>query len=246
MVKKVLITGANGFLGSSLWKYFKAKQSSFRVFGIDLSQSKLSSQIVICDLNNQKKVSKLVSRIRPDYIFHLAGGRVEDEKNFLKANIMTTKSLLEVIAEINSYSPRIIIPGSAAEYGKTVLEGKPVRESVSAWPVSFYGFVKNAQTNLGLMYARFGLDVAVARIFNVCGHGMPPSLSLGHFSKQIISIKKGNNKNEKGLFRCRRCVLSIFSNCSTRKIRRNLQCLFWPRAFNTKFIEEAYWSRTCR
>jgi len=119
---------------------------------------------------------------------------VEDEKNFLKANIMTTKSLLEVIAGTNSYSPRIIIPGSAAEYGKTVLAGKPVKESVSAWPVSFYGFVKNAQTNLGLMYARFGLDVAVARIFNVCGHGMPPSLSLGHFSKQIISIKKGNNK----------------------------------------------------
>jgi len=194
MAKKVLITGVNGFLGSSLSKYVKAKQPSVKVFGVDLLRAKLSSRTVTCDLADQKKVSKLISRIRPDHIFHLVGGRIDNEPDFLKANIMTTRSLLEAVSGIRGYRPRIILPGSAAEYGKTVPSGKPVRETAAARPESFYGFVKNAQTNLGLMYARAGLDVVIARIFNVCGFGMPPKLSLGRFSQQIAMVKKSKKK----------------------------------------------------
>jgi len=194
MGKKVLITGVNGFLGSALWKYLKAKRSSFEVFGIDRNKLWPSHQISVCDLNNQKKFSNFISRIKPDYIFHLTGGQINVERNLLKTNILATKSLLETVTGINNYYPRVIIPGSAAEYGRTLPVDKPIREMTPARPVSFYGFVKNTETNLGLMHARAGVDVIVARVFNVCGYGMPPNLSLGNFSKQIVSIKKGNKK----------------------------------------------------
>jgi len=45
MVKKVLITGVNGFLGSALREHLMAKQSSFEVFGIDRDKSQPSRQI---------------------------------------------------------------------------------------------------------------------------------------------------------------------------------------------------------
>ena len=194
MTKKVLITGANGFLGASLWEYFKTTQPSFTVFGIDRSKSLFPRRIFLCNLNNQKRISEIIARVRPDYIFHLAGGRVNAEKDLLRNNVLATKSLLDAVVGIGNYQPRIIIPGSAAEYGETVPAINPVKETTPARPVSFYGFAKNMQTNLGLMYARAGLDVIVARTFNVCGYGMPPTLSLGQFSGQIALIEKGNKK----------------------------------------------------
>lgn len=194
MTKKVLITGVSGFLGAALWEYFRAKQSFFKVFGVDRHASLSSRQVFLCDLNNQKETSGIVTHLKPDYIFHLAGGRMYNEKDLFKNNVLATKSLFEVIAEINDYRPRIIIPGSAAEYGKTMPATKPIKETVHARPILFYGFAKNMQTELGLMYARAGLDIIVARIFNVSGYGMPPTLSLGQFSKQIALIEKSKRR----------------------------------------------------
>jgi len=194
MAKSVLITGVNGFLGKALWEYFKAKHSSFEIFGIDRRKLLSSRRIFSCDLNDKKEILKIVSRMRPDYIFHLSGGRVNVEKDLLRNNVLATGSLLEVVAGIPHYCPRVIIPGSAAEYGKTILTVGPVRETVSARPISFYGFAKNMQTSLGLMHARAGLDVVVARIFNVCGYGMPSTLSLGRFSKEIALIEKSKRR----------------------------------------------------
>lgn len=190
MAKKVLITGVNGFLGKALWGYFKAKQSSFKIFGIDRTKLLSSRRLFSCDLNNTKEVLKIISHVQPDHIFHLAGGQVNVENDLLRSNVLATRSLLEAVNSVSHYCPRIIIPGSAAEYGKTVSPVVPVRETVLARPVTFYGFAKNMQTNLGLMYARAGLDVVVVRIFNVCGYGMPPTLSLGRFSRQIALIEK--------------------------------------------------------
>ena len=216
MAKKVLITGVGGFLGSALWKYFKAKESSYEVFGIDRYKLLSSRQVLSCDLNNKKEVLKIISRVRPDYIFHLSGGRVNVEKDLLRNNVLATRSLLEVVTGVAHYYPRIIIPGSAAEYGKTPFPTVPVRETTAVRPVSFYGFAKNMQTNLGLMYARAGLDVVVARIFNVCGYGMPQVLSLGRFSRQIALIeknKRGKVVRTKNL-RMRRDFLDVQDVCS--------------------------------
>ena len=194
MTKKVLIAGVNGFLGKALREYFKTKQSSFEVFGIDRCEPLPSRQVFSCNLNNKKEVSKIISHLKPDYIFHLASGRAHVKKDLVKNNVLATRSLFEAIVGIDDYYPRIIIPGSAAEYGRAGSATRPTKETMLAKPVSFYGFAKNMQTELGLMYSRAGLDVVVARIFNVCGYGMPPTLSLGQFSRQIALIEKGKRK----------------------------------------------------
>ena len=194
MTKKVLITGVNGFLGTALWEYFKNVQPSFTVFGIDRFKPLFSRRIFLCNLNHQRKVSEIIARIRPDTIFHLVGGRVSAEKDLLRNNVLATRSLLEAVIGICDYQPRIIIPGSAAEYGKTIPATKPVKETIPVRPLSYYGFATNMQTELGLMYARAGVNVIIPRIFNVCGYGMPPTLSLGRFSQSIAQIEKGKKR----------------------------------------------------
>ena len=61
-------------------------------------------------------------------------------------------------------------------------------------PTSWYGLTKYSQTLLGLMYAQKGADVVLARIFNICGYGMPETLALGKFAKQIAAIEEGKQE----------------------------------------------------
>ena len=187
----ILITGVNGFIGQALWDHFKARRPSFDVFGIDLQISSTEPRLLSCDLSDQRQLMKILGRIRPDVIFHLAGGRPADENMLWQANFIPTKILLDVVAELKSVSPRIVIPGSAAEYGKVKTPRKPVSENFQPQPTAWYGFVKYMQTSLGLMYARKGLDVRIARIFNITGYGTPSSLAPGSFAERIVRIEAG-------------------------------------------------------
>lgn len=187
----ILITGVNGFIGRALWNYFKAQQFSFEVFGIDLQRPIPGTHLLVCDLNNQRQLKKILDRVRPDVIFHLAGGRPADENMLWQANFIPTKTLLDVVTELKSVSPCIVIPGSAAEYGQVKAPRRPVAETLQPRPLGWYSFVKYMQTSLGLMYARKGLDVRIARIFNIGGHGTPLSLALGNFAGRIVRIERG-------------------------------------------------------
>lgn len=187
----ILITGVNGFIGRALWNHFKDQRSPLKVFGIDLQMPNPEPHLLVCDLSNQRQFRKILDRVRPDVIFHLAGGRPADENMLWQVNFIPTKTLLDVVAELKSVSPCIIIPGSAAEYGKVKTPRRPVAETFQPQPLAWYGFVKYMQTSLGLMYARKGLDVRIARIFNIGGYGTPASLALGNFAGRIVRIERG-------------------------------------------------------
>ncbi len=187
----ILITGVNGFIGRALWNHFKVQRSYLKVFGIDLKMPSPEPHLLACDSSNQRQLRKILDRVRPDVIFHLAGGRPADENMLWQANFIPTKTLLDVVAELKSVSPCIVIPGSAAEYGKVKTLRRPIAETLQPRPLAWYGFVKYMQTSLGLMYARKGLDVRIARIFNIGGYGTPVSLALGNFAGRIVQIERG-------------------------------------------------------
>ncbi len=68
-MKKVLITGCEGFIGSSLWDYLENK--GFNVFGIDIICSESKNKFRV-DINSLDDLDKIVLKISPDYIIHLA------------------------------------------------------------------------------------------------------------------------------------------------------------------------------
>ena len=111
-MKKVVVTGGSGFIGSNLVKYLLKKK--YFVINIDkLSYSanpyntrnlnKNKNYIFFkVDLNNKKKITKILKKYMPDGIFNLAAEThvdrsIDKPKNFIHSNILGTYNLLESI-----------------------------------------------------------------------------------------------------------------------------------------------------
>lgn len=190
--RKVFVAGVNGFLGRALWQYFKRREKDFYVYGLARKPVQNEPDIFVCDLLGQKRrLKSILSSIRPEFIFHLAGRRMGNKNELFKSNYTSTKCLLDAIRNIKNFRPRVIIPGSAAEYGPMPMGRRRIKETDVLKPQTPYGKVKLQQTHLALRYAREGGDVVIARIFNAVGEGTPPDLAIGRFAEQIAMIEQG-------------------------------------------------------
>jgi len=183
-MKKILITGANGFIGRALWDYIEKKRRQVSVFGTDVIAHQ-ETDVIICDLLKQKRVRALLREVQPDTIFHFAGGRPGRGRDALEANFQTTVELFNAVLNLIDFHPRIIIPSSAAEYGIIPSGKRLLTENSPTNPTHLYGRIKLKQTQLALRYVDKGLDIVVARIFNIGGKDTPRSLAVGNFSYQI-------------------------------------------------------------
>ena len=111
-MKKVVVTGGSGFIGSNLVKYLLKKK--YFVINIDkLSYSanpyntrnlKDNKNYIFfkVDLNNKKKIIKILKKYKPCGIFNLAAEThvdrsIDNPKNFIHSNILGTYNLLESI-----------------------------------------------------------------------------------------------------------------------------------------------------
>lgn len=94
-MKKVLITGANGYIGGYLRKSLK---DSYDVIATDVH----GEDYLLCDLVDRDSVYSLLKKILPDIIIHCAGTRdlvgcEKDPGNAHKINVETTKNIVDAI-----------------------------------------------------------------------------------------------------------------------------------------------------
>ena len=172
-------------------RYLRGLRGPLQIYGLSRRWSAVAEQnIYVCDLNDGLRLRQILGEARPDVIFHFAGGRFPDDQKMFEANFNTTRNLLEALKGDQSFKPRVIIPGSAAEYGQ-IPGRKLITENCLPKPLGWYGFVKLLQTDLGLYYTRHGLDVIVVRMFNICGAYTPAHLAIGGFARQIVAIERG-------------------------------------------------------
>ena len=123
MKKKILITGGCGYIGSSLGNYFSDK---YEVITLDKRKKNifLNKKIkhYICNLLDQNKLKKILTKIKPDAVVHLAGQStidlVDKKKNeYYKNNVLATNILVKIIKKLEI--PKFIFSSTAAIYDKS-------------------------------------------------------------------------------------------------------------------------------
>jgi dTDP-4-dehydrorhamnose reductase len=185
---KVLITGANGFLGQHLSAFLSKK--SYNVTATNRGICKISNinnfAYLSLDLLNKEAVNKVVNEVLPDVIIHTAAMSKPDECNENKEaciaqNVLTVEYLLEAAKSIRSF---FIYVSTDFVFG----ENGPHNEEDTPAPLNFYGESK-------LMAERLvqdsGLPFAIMRpvfIYGPVWPNMRPSFL--HWVKQNLENGK--------------------------------------------------------
>lgn len=186
----VLLTGASGALGRAVLQRLQGRPG-YRVVAAGRQQQPAGQQeSVVLDLRNAAQTAEVLAQVAPDWIVHLAASFSADFDEAYAINVEATRQLLEAVAA-SARPVRLLLCGSAAEYGIIEPDENPVREDHVLRPVSVYGMTKAWQTQLAGVYAARGVDVRVARVFNLDGPGLSERLFIGRLQAQIDAVLAG-------------------------------------------------------
>ncbi len=175
--KRILITGANGFIGSKLINYLEMNNyrqlfTLSRKLSKDIDQINVSHMSV--DLQDGKEVNDAIQQIKPEVIFHLAADirpsrDVTDLKEMINTNVIGTTNLLSSIVRNSLNIDCFINMGSCEEYG---FNSQPFSEDMPASPVSMYSGTKAASTALVKMFFNlYNIPIVTVRPSLVYGPG---------------------------------------------------------------------------
>jgi nucleoside-diphosphate-sugar epimerase len=205
----ILVTGASGGLGRAFIPLLKARYNE-RIVGTERTISSDQEDVVHCDFTNAGDVRQLISATKPRIVFHFVGSFTGTFNTDFLVNVHSAQHLFESV-EAEGLSTRIVVTGSAAEYGAVALADNPIREDFQGRPVSIYGLTKAMQTDVALFYAKTrNLDIVVARIFNLAIEGLSPRLFFGRATSMISSYKRGEiNHLEFGNLEAKRDYVGI-------------------------------------
>ncbi|OGH61198.1 MAG: hypothetical protein A2848_00770 [Candidatus Magasanikbacteria bacterium RIFCSPHIGHO2_01_FULL_50_8] len=183
--KRILITGARGFTGRAL-SVFLQSQGETNLTLVDRCVDAVDG-VSVCDLSDQSPVASLVSEVQPQEIYHLVGSFTQDFNIDFETNVLSTKYLCDALVTTQS-SARLLLVGSAAEYGAVAASDNPIVEDQPLRPTSVYGLTKSFQSTLMQYYSRVHhVDLVMARTFNVYGQGISPLLFAGKMYEQIAA-----------------------------------------------------------
>jgi nucleoside-diphosphate-sugar epimerase len=197
-MKKVLVTGATGALGKAVIAAIAGASarssttaSRWQVF--PCSRSAAVEATLSLDVRDPTRVNSVIRELKPDLVLHLAATLSDDFDEAFAVNVSGARNLCEAIAA-SGHPTRLLLAGSAAEYGEVQPEDNPLRTNHPLRPVSLYGMTKAWQSMLGMYYAQSGVDVVIARIFNLDGPGLSDRLFSGRIRNQLAAIRQGKQQ----------------------------------------------------
>ena len=213
-MKKALITGFTGMVGSHLADYL-LKNTNWKIYGACRWRSPLDNIIHLSNEINKKKrielkyfdltdytsIEKTLKEIKPDYIFHLAAqsfpkASFEIRELTYDTNILGTDRLLNSIKDLK-LDPIIHICSSSEVYGKVLKKDLPINEKNSFHPASPYAISKIGTDYIGKYYFEaFKLKILITRMFTHTGPRRTDFFAESTFAKQIALIEKGLQKKE--------------------------------------------------
>ena len=197
MSKKILVSGANGFVGQHLLKEFDAHKIETIGIGGPDSYSDRSSWLSL-DLLDPRAVSEIDFR-DVSGVVHLAGlaavGPSYDEPmRYVETNVGIEVNLFEA-ARAQKARPRFLIISSGALYDPSAKQ--PLNEKSEVVPNSPYAVSKLSQEYMALYYQRIGFECIITRPFNHIGPGQGPGFIVPDLAEQIVSVARGRQQEIK-------------------------------------------------
>ncbi len=217
-MKKVIVTGGLGFIGSNLVKYLIKKK--YFVINIDkvtysankynLKDVKLKNYIFYkLDICNKEKVIKIIKKHLPDVIFNLAAEThvdrsIDSPKNFISSNILGTYNLLEAIRFCNKKVKKLkLVHVSTDEvYGDIIKKKNRSDEKYPYKPSSPYSASKASADHLVNSYVRtYKIPAIISNCCNNYGPGQFPEKLIPKMIFHILNNKElpiyGSGKNSR-------------------------------------------------
>lgn len=186
-MKRILITGANGFVAKYLKDLFKEDE----VFLTDIS----GDDVIKCDITDKNDVYALINKTNPDEIYHLAAiasPRNEDRELVMKVNVTGTLNLLEAVREFCPKS-KILLVSSGYVYGDC---NKPADENAPTKPKGIYAESKLEMEKQTL--EKFpNLNFVIARSFTHSGKNQQKGFFFPDIAAKIkLAKESGSNEIE--------------------------------------------------
>lgn len=196
-VKKVLITGIEGFTGHYLAK--ELTEAGYVVCGTrfaERSEPTSDQTIYGCDLCDLKSIEEVLAQTTPDMVIHLAAiSSVThgDVDAIYRTNVVGTRNLLQALSQLNTTPERVLLVSSANIYGNST--GGIIDEDVTPAPANDYAVSKLAMELMSKLWTD-RLPITIARPFNYTGVGQSTKFLLpklvDHFKQSAKYIDLGN------------------------------------------------------
>ncbi len=171
-MKKVLITGAAGFVGSYLIKEFQ--NENYEVIACDIGKKAVVSKSVTyydMDILDASLIEQILAKTKPDYLINLAaissvGLSWNIPQKTMEVNVIGTLNILEAVRKTVP-DCKVLLIGSSEEY---IQKEEPLKEEDILNANNPYGISKIAAENIAKMYVkRYGIKIICTRSFNHTG-----------------------------------------------------------------------------
>jgi GDP-4-dehydro-6-deoxy-D-mannose reductase len=185
---KVLVTGAQGFVGRHLMAHLVERGDD--VVGVDHE----------CDVTDESSVREILERTRPNAIYHLAalthvGTSWSEQDEFTRVNVLGTRNVLERAHEVVP-DAAVVVTSSANVYGIVKPEDLPLVESFRVAPSDPYGSSKVGAEHVAQDAVRdFGSRVVIARPFNHIGPGQSDTFVVPAIvNRLLVGVEKESDE----------------------------------------------------
>ncbi|WP_022761019.1 GDP-mannose 4,6-dehydratase [Butyrivibrio sp. AD3002] len=192
-MKKVLIFGVGGFVGSHLATEFK--NHGYDVYGSDRMSVHAIPDVdgtFVCDLNDTDSVKSIIALVRPTHIVNLAavsnvGISWKIPRTTVDVNVCGSLNILEAVKDLD-LDIKVLLVGSSEEYDITY---GAINEETRLQARNPYGISKIMLEQFATLYREhYDMKVFHVRAFNHTGLGQTDSFVIPSWCKQVADISK--------------------------------------------------------
>ncbi|MCR1872957.1 L-threonine 3-dehydrogenase [Mammaliicoccus lentus] len=198
-MKKVIITGALGQIGTELVIKLREKFGNDQVLATDIKRPESDSVILngpfeILDVTDKDKLFELVETFKADTIMHMAALlSATAEKNPLFAWNLNMGGLVNALEAAREYNMQFFTPSSIGAFGPNTPKDMTPQETIQR-PTSMYGVNKVAGELLcDYYYTKFGVDTRSVRFPGLISYVKEPGGGTTDYAVEIYfkAIREG-------------------------------------------------------